>query len=263
MKIQNYILILICFFPFIAYGQNNLQQAFDDCQLQGSITVYDYNNDQWTFSDKEDAKKETLPASTFKIINSLIALETGVIEDENVVFEWDGVERSIDVWNANTDLKNAFKNSTVWYYVALAEKIGKHRYAAYLKKCGYGNDKINSGKGADFWNYGDFGVTPVNQIKFLKNLYEEKLPFSKRTYDIVKRIMIVETTDDYVIRAKTGWTQYSGQDTGWWVGYLEKENDVYFFATRVQKNLETPNKKFSECRKTITKSVLKKLNIIP
>lgn len=256
------LLYVTAFLPLVAYGQTDLQQPFVDCGLTGSITIYDYKNHTWTFSDSTDASRETLPASTFKVINSLIALETGVIPDEHEVFKWDGVKREIDTWNADTDLESAFKNSTVWYYVALARKIGEKRYAEYLRKCSYGNGNITSGQDGDFWNYGDFGVSPQNQIKFLQALYEEKLPFSKRTFQIVKRIMVAETTDAYVVRAKTGWTNSAGKSIGWWVGYVERKDNVYFFATRLIKPRKVINENFANCRKEVTRKILKQLGIM-
>ena len=246
-----------------AFGQVDFQKPFQNCGLQGSITVYDYKNKKWTFSDKADAKRETLPASTFKIINSLIALDSGAVKDEHEVLKWDGTKRSVEAWNADTDMENAFKNSTVWFYVEMAKRVGHDKYKGFLKKSRYGNGKIDNGaENGDFWNVGDFGVTPENQIKFLKAFYDEKLPFSKRSFEIVKRIMINETTDDYTLRAKTGWTTFGGTDTGWFVGYVTRKDNTYFFATRIHKKRETDNPRFSECRKEITRKVLQQMNII-
>ncbi|MHC2991293.1 hypothetical protein OB13_06680 [Pontibacter sp. HJ8] len=262
MKKTHLFLSLLLLLPLFALGQHNLQQPFLDCQINGSTTIYDYKNKKWIFSDEADARRETLPASTFKIINSLIALETGAVTDEQEVLAWDGKEREVSAWNADTDMEKAFRNSTVWFYVALAEKVGKDKYRKYLKKSSYGNGHITTGKEGDFWNYGQFGVTPVNQIEFLKNLYEERLPFSKRSFGIVKRIMIEEKGEGYVLRAKTGWTNFGGQDTGWWVGYIEKTDNVYFFATRLTKNKETENPAFLNCRREITRAIFKQLGIL-
>lgn len=255
------LLLLICL-PFSAICQSDLQQPFKDCRISGSITVYDLKNDRWTFSDQADARRETLPASTFKIINSLIALETGAVKDEHVVLKWDGIERFVPAWNADTDMEKAFQNSTVWFYVEMAKRIGLQSYARYLSACRYGNGQIHTGKNNDFWNYGKFGITPENQITFLKDLYEENLPFSARTYQKVKRIMIAEETPEYILRAKTGWTWYGGKDTGWYVGYVEKQDNVWFFATRIVKDREDKNENFASCRIEISKKVLKELGAL-
>lgn len=257
------ILLFIVWQPLYTIAQIDLQKPFQDCQIKGSITVYDYKNQNWIFSDKADSQKETLPASTFKIINSLIALETGVIADENEIIKWLGEVDTVlygfrpDIYKDLT-LKQAFEQSAGWVYIELAKKIGKDRYQSYLRKCNYGNLDLSE-KDADFWNFGSFSISPINQITFLKDLYEEKLPFSKHTYQIVKRMMVAERTDHYTISAKTGWTRYGEKDTGWWVGYLERKENVYFFATRLIKERKTPNPNFAQCRKEITKAILRQL----
>ncbi len=250
-----------------AFSQIDSRKHFDKFSLSGSTTIFDYNKQKWFFTDSIDAQTETLPASTFKIINSFIALEEKAIKDENEVLKWDGVKRSIfgkeiPQWNKNTDLKTAYKNSTIWFYVRMAERIGRKKYFEYLKKCRYG-DLTFSEKGTDFWNYGDFGISPKNQIEFLVQLYENKLPFSQQTINTVKEIMISENIDGYIFRDKTGWTTKDGIDIGWWVGYVETPSNVFFFATRIKKGVNEINPDFSKARKEITKEILKDLSAIP
>ena len=250
--------------PLTTFSQVDWQTPFRECQIDGSITIYDYRQKKWLFSDSLDSEKATLPASTFKIINALIALETGVIRDENDVVKWVGAVDTVrygyrpEIYHDMT-VREAFEQSAGWVYIELARKIGRDRYRYYLTKCRYGNGNLSE-KGVDFWNFGPFAISPKNQVAFLQALYDDKLPFSKRNTDIVKRLMITETTDTYVIRAKTGWTRDGGIDTGWWVGYVEKQGEPSFFATRLRKSRQTPNPNFGPCRKSITKNVLRQLN---
>lgn len=246
--------------------RQDFKHYFDSCKVQGSITIYDNNRKKWILSDTVDTKKETLPASTFKIINLLIALETKTIQDENEVVKWVGSIDTVkygyrpEIYHDMTVIE-AFKASAGWIFVELAKKIGKENYKKYLGLCEYGNLTLFQ-KTDDFWNFGTFGISPVSQVKFLKDLYEEKLPFEKRNMQIVKRAMITEQKDDYTIRAKTGWTRANGMNTGWWVGYIENSDGVYFFATRLLQDRKTNSSNFGSCRKEITNSVLKDLNII-
>jgi beta-lactamase class D len=99
-------------------------------------------------------------------------------------------------------------------------------------------------------------------VEFLIKVYEEKAPFSKANMTILKRVMITEKTNTYTIRSKTGWTKYGGNDIGWWVGYAERKDNVYFFATRLIKSLEKRKPNFDGCRKEITKKILKQLKAI-
>lgn len=263
---RSILIILLSVFSFDSYGQSTHQALFDKFSVSGSTTIYDYKNRKWIYTDSVDANKETLPASTFKILNSLIALETKAVKDENEIVKWDGTERDffgakMDVWNKDTDLKTAYRNSTIWFYVEMAKRVGRNKYKKYLKECGYGNLNFSE-KGTDFWNLGEHGITPKNQIEFLVKLYENNLPFSKPVLNKVKEIMISEQTKDFTFRDKTGWTKQQGIDIGWWVGYVQTDDNVFFFATRITKNTNLGNPSFGKARKEITKEILKNINAI-
>ena len=200
------------------------------------------------------------------LLNTLIVLETGVVADEKEVFSWPGNPDTVrygsrpDIYR-NLNLREAFKLSAVWVYLAAAGKIGKDRYKDYLTRCRYGNADV-SVDGNDFWNFGNLAVSPVNQIEMLIGIYEETLPFSKRSFRILKELMIEERTETYTLRAKTGWSRDGGIDNGWWVGYVERAGNVYFFATRIIKDRQTKNPKFRKCRKEITRTILRQLKVL-
>lgn len=123
-----FLLLSFVLLPFVSRAQLDLQKPFRDCQIEGSITLYDYKRQQWLFSNQVDSQVETLPASTFKIINSLIALETGVIADENAVVKWVGQVDTVlygyrpEIYRDMT-VKEAFQESAGWVYIELAKKI--------------------------------------------------------------------------------------------------------------------------------------------
>jgi beta-lactamase class D len=241
------------------------KKYFDSCNVAGSIVVYDVQKKQWILSDTIDTKKETLPASTFKIINLLIALETKVIANENEIVKWVGTDTlkysyRPEIYHDMT-VKEAFEVSAGWVYIELAKRIGKEKYKRYLKLCNYGNLDLSQ-EDADFWNFGSFAISPINQVEFIKKLYEEELPFSKRNIKIVKRVMLNENNNEYTLSAKTGWTREQGLNIGWWIGYLEKKEGTYFFATRLLKDRKFNTANFGSCRKEITKTILKDLKIL-
>lgn len=265
MKITK-IVLLACLTTIRLHAQPSLIKPFEDCNVKGSITIYDYNEKKWISSDIHDSHVGTLPASTFKIINTLIALETGAIADENEIVKWPGEADSTkyghrpDIYHDMT-MKEAFRVSAVWVYLALAEKIGKDTYKAMMEKCHYGNADVSIDD-PDFWNFGSLAISPANQIEFLVGLYEETLPFSQRSFRILKEMMLEEQTETYTLRAKTGWTSASGKSIGWWVGYVEKEGNLYFFATRIYKNREDRHPDFGKCRKEITRAILNQLDMM-
>ncbi|MEM9327553.1 MAG: penicillin-binding transpeptidase domain-containing protein [Bacteroidota bacterium] len=260
---------LLCTFFFVhlgVLGQFTLQEPFDECGVTGSITIYDVQRKLWMTNDIKDSQHATLPASTFKIVNSLIAFETGTVRDEYEIIPWIDDYDTLRYGNRpeiyrDMNLEDAFKQSAVWVYVEVAKKIGKERYRDWLTRIGYGNVDVSIDD-PDFWNFGDMAISPVNQIEILKGIYEEIFPFSKRSYALLKKMMIAEKTEDYTIWAKTGWTGKDGKDIGWWVGYVERGGDLYFFATRLTKDRSESNPRFGSCRKEITKKVFKELGLL-
>lgn len=264
MRLLTLLLLFSC--SIQAKCQQDWIKPFSDCKLAGSCTIYDYRHEKWMMSDSADAKIPGLPASTFKIANLLIALETGVIKDENEVIKWPGTTDTTrygyrpEIYHDMT-VREAFEVSAVWVFLELGKKIGRERYRYYLTRCRYGNADVSE-KDPDFWNLGALAISPVNQVEFLVKIYEGKLPFSKKNLDILKRVMINDQNENYTLRAKTGWTRENGLDSGWWVGYVETKENTYFFATRVSKPRSVKNPNFGSCRKEITKAFLRQIKAI-
>jgi len=246
--------------------RKDFKRYFDSCSVEGSIALYDYTNQKWIVSDTIGIHYATLPASSFKIINLLIALETKTISDENEVVNWVRTTDTVkygyrpEIYHDMT-VKEAFKISAGWVFVELAKKIGRENYKQYLNKSNYGNVNLSQ-EDTDFWNFGKFAISPKNQVEFIKNLYEENLPFSKRNIEIVKKVMITEQNEDYTLRAKTGWTRDNNINTGWWVGYIETQKGTYIFATRLLQDRKFKRDDFGTCRMEITKKIFKDLGII-
>lgn len=255
------ILLLSSFTPKPAKEvDGDFKKHYDQFKVDGSFVLYDQNNDKFIFYNKKQYKEQFSPASTFKICNSLIGLETGVIKDENFVIPWDSVVRINPKWNQAHDLKTAFKNSTVWYYQELARRVGQKQMKYWLNKAQYGNAKISGGIDR-FWLNGSLQVTPEQQIDFLKRLHDNKLQFSQRSIDIVKKIMIAKDTLGYVVRAKTGWADEEKRIVGWYIGYIEKDNNVYYFANCIQ-STDLDHKDFAKARTEIAYEIFDDLQLI-
>ncbi|OUL20868.1 class D beta-lactamase [Nostoc sp. RF31YmG] len=237
----------------------DLGRSFNQLGIKGSILIYDQNNKKFYEHNASRNSQAFFPASTFKIFNSLVALETGVIPNDVAVLTWDGIQRQVAAWSQDTNIRQAFKNSTVWFYQVLARKIGHERMEKFIKEVGYGNRQIGTPDQIDqFWLQGPLQITPREQIEFLQRLYRKDLPFSQRTLDLVQDIMIYERTPDYVLRGKTGWATSLTPNIGWFVGYLEQKNNVYFFAT----NIDIRNDDDTAARIEITRRSLKALGLL-
>lgn len=240
--------------------RDDFKKYYEEFQVEGSFALYDKQNNKYTLYNQEQFKQGFLPASTFKICNTLIGLETGVIKDENFVIPWDSVKRQNPNWNSDQDLKTAFKNSTVWYYQELARRVGAQQMKYWLDKANYGNADTTGGIDK-FWLTGALRISPEQQIDFLKRLYDNKLPFSQRSLDILKKIMITKNTLDYVLRAKSGWCEQDNKDLGWYVGYLETKDNVYYFSNCIQ-SADLNNKNFAKARLEIAYSILEELKLV-
>jgi beta-lactamase class D len=207
-----------------------LESYFDG--LPGAFVLYDLNHDHYSRYNPKQCTQRLLPASTFKIMNSLIGLETGVIPNENYRIKWDGTQHQITSWNQDHTLKTAIQNSVVWYYQELARRVGREKMQEYIDAVGYGNGDI-SGPIDAFWLDGSLKISADEQVEFLKKLYQDDLPFSQRSMKIVKEILVQETTDSYQLSGKTGSGQVDDIYTGWFVGYVERDDNVYIFAANM------------------------------
>jgi beta-lactamase class D len=246
-----------------AAKKNNFERHFQELGVEGSIVIYDLNNNRIYQHNPQRNATAFLPASTFKIVNSLIALDAKVIPNELAILTWDGIPRSVSEWNRDLNMREAIKSSAVWFYQVLARRVGHDRMQQWVDRVDYGNRKIGTKEYIDkFWLEGDLRITPNEQIKFLRRLYKNDLPFSAKSIATVKDILILEQTSDYIIRGKTGLVGFQTQknipQVGWFVGYLERNKNVYLFAT----NIDIQNKQDVKARIDLTNRCLKDLELL-
>ena len=240
---------------------SKFQDIIDSANVEGSILIYDINKDEYYSNNFEWAKIGHLPASTYKITNSIIALETGVVIDEHSIFKWSGEERFLKNWEQDLTLKEAFHFSCVPCYQEVARKIGPAEMSKYLNKLKYGNMQVDSSNIDIFWLEGESKINQFEQIDFLKRFYHSKLPISKRTETIMKRMIIIEENDQYTISGKTGWSIRRGRNNGWFVGYLTRQDNTYFFATNIEPKKDFDMKMFPLIRNSITYRAFEELKI--
>jgi len=236
-----------------------IAKIYADAGVDGSFLMLDVKAGRYTRINPELSRTGLLPASTFKIINSLIALEEGIVPDENCIIKWDGTDYGLPWLNQDHSLRSAYRNSAVWFYQILAREIGMARMRRYLGLLGYGNGDTSAGID-QFWIQGGFRVSMEQQIELLKRLHEGRLPFSKRTMGIVRNIMVYETGPGYVLRAKTGLTTQGNRIIGWFVGYIEKGDGVWIFANHIE--TKSYDEGFNDKRIETAKAILKALKVL-
>lgn len=240
---------------------NDIEKHFKG--YNGQFKLYDIENDSYIIYNKDELSRRTAPASTYKILNSLIALQTGVVEDENTMKKWDGKERSIARWNKDHTLSSAISNSVVWYFQEVARDIGRDRMQKFIDEVGYGNKVI--GEEIDmFWIDGSLKISPDEQLEFVTRLYNDELPFDKENMQLVKKMLINEETKDTVFAGKTGtFVREDNERIGWYVGYVVLKEKPYTFVTRIEKPKSGESGKISGYKaKEITKEIFKELDIL-
>lgn len=239
-------------------GDADLARLFQERDVVGTIVISSLDGKTSYTYNLPRAQQGFLPASTFKIPNTLIALKEGVIAEGKEIIKWDGKDKGWSEWNKDQSLESAFPLSCVWFYQELAGKIGNKRYLKNLRKIRYGN-QLTGRNVTTFWLEGDLRINALEQIEFLKRMYKGDLPFKPEHIALLKKLMIVEENSQYVIRAKTGWTVRVAPAIGWYVGYVEVDGKVWFFAT----NLDIVRKGDERYRQEISLEALGVKGIIP
>jgi beta-lactamase class D len=238
--------------------REDMRDALTRTGVDGAFAGYDVVSGRLYIVNAPRAQKRLNPASTFKIANSLIALETGVVRDENEIISYHSeTQPLLKEWARDMSMRDAIKLSNVPIYQELARRIGLARYHDWLTRLSYGNAEI--GMVVDrFWLDGPLTISAVEEARFVAALAQQKLPMSDRSQTIVRDILKFETIGDRTIYAKTGWCRSCQPQIGWWVGWVENRGSVFAFAL----NIDIVSLDDLEKRIPITKDLLSKLGVI-
>lgn len=203
---------------------------------KGSFVLYDSTENTWRIYDKDNAITRISPASTFKIYSALYGLESGTITPEQSLIRWNGQNYVYNLWNADQTLESAMQNSVTWYFQTLDQRASLSDIEKYVQEIGYGN-QIVEGDIASYWLNSSLKISPVEQVQLLKKLYNNEFEFAPENIKAVKNAIFLYTTDEGTLSGKTGTEEVNGQNTsGWFIGYIEKNDHTYFFATNIQSN---------------------------
>ena len=243
--------------------RDDLAHLYADQLVSGSFIMHDLGRDHWVYIDSAQADVGTLPASSFKIFSSLYGLESGVVKDADFVIPWDSVDYGRSVINRDLSLRESIVHSAYWYHREVARRAGAATLKHWLDTVGYGNADTTGGFDRT-WVAGALRITPREQVHFLERLVRNELPFSQRSMDIVKEITLQEDTLGYRLHGKTGWAMGSEGSTGWFVGWVEKDDGSgpFVFANRCM-TPDTLSETFGPARRAISVAVLKELGVMP
>lgn len=240
---------------------DSLEKYFKKHNLTGTFGMFDNAQGRFLMYNLDHFRDSLrLPASTFKIVNSLIGLHTGVVPDTNMVIPWDGVQRFVPAWNRDLTMKEAFQASAVPWFQELARRIGKDTMQYWLDSMGYAEQfkkPVITHQNLDtFWLDNSVKVSGDEQLGLVKRLYFDQLPFQKRAHRLVKDMMIMEDNSNYRLSYKSGWaTSDRGAAIGWLIGWIEENQHLYFFVLQV----ESPDRNYdmSKVRLEILKDILR------
>ncbi len=238
---------------------NSLKRYFDENKVSGCFALMDNGTGKFTIYNLARYRDSSfLPASTFKIVNSLIGLQTGKISSDSMVIKWDGIKRRVDEWNQDLTMYKAFRVSAVPYYQEVARRIGKDTMQFWLDTLKYGTRKITTAIDS-FWLDNSLKITPDEELGLVKKLYFDELkPFFRSYQEMVKRAMLFENEPGYRLGYKTGlgFTE-QGHALGWVVGWIEENNHPYFFVL----NIESPDRDYDmwKVRMKMVKDILRQL----
>ena len=263
------ITLLISLFSIILIGSscspnnveedNSLKKYFEEHKVTGSFGMFDNAAGEFTIYRLGHFKDSSFtPASTFKIVNSLIGIETGRVKDDSAIIAWNGKPWINPPCNEDLPMYLAFRNSCLPWFQELARRIGKDTMQRELDSLGYGE---RYGKSVirnvdSFWLDNSVKVTADEQLGLVKRLYFQQLPFQPRTQRIVKSMMLMEDNANYKLSYKTGWGfRENGNSIGWIVGWIEENRHAYFFVLQI----ESPDSKadIRTIRMKMLKDILK------
>lgn len=234
-----------------------IEQIFRSAGIDGTIVIESVSTGQRFVHNDLRAQQRYPAASTFKVLNTLIALEESVISGDTI-FHWDGTQHSIANWNQDQTLDSAFKVSCVWCYQQIARRVGAMKYPGYIQRSNYGQllEPFNE---TEFWLDNSLTISAEEQVAFLRQVVEQRLPLKTSSYDTLKNIMLTDATSQYRLYAKTGWATRSTPSVGWYVGYVEAKDEVWLFAL----NLATRNAEDLPLRIQIAKDALRTIGALP
>lgn len=260
IRALTFILMFTLTLPALANNFNenaNIEKLFKDAGVEGTFVLYDLTEGTFSGYNEKRALEQFIPASTFKIANSLIGLETGAVSSVDEVLPYGGEPQFIKAWENDMGLRDAIKISNVPIYQELARRIGLDRMQNMISKICYGNQSV--GKSVDqFWLEGPIRISAMEQVKFIAKLIKDELPIAIEHQKAVREILQLEQTEKYSLYVKSGWTTAPDPDTGWWVGWITHDSKNYAFAL----NIDTHNMNDVAKRETLTRAILKSLNLL-
>lgn len=231
-----------------------VEQLFRNAGVQGTFVLYDVTAQRLTGHDQQRANARFVPASSFKIANTLVGLSAKAVKDVDEILPYGGKPQPVKAWEKDMSLREAIAVSNIAIYQELARRIGLGRMREVISGMNYGNGETGSAVD-DFWLVGPLKISAIEQTLFLARLAQETLPFPKDLQKTVCEIVRLEQKDGHTLYGKTGWANFPDPGVGWWVGWVRKGAHVYAFALNIDIQQATDASKRVELGKASLKAL--------
>lgn len=210
---------------------------YSDCFKGINGCAVFYGGDSYSLYNKEQCNTRYTPLSTFKIVATLEGISCGVLKSVDTKMNYSGYKYSLENWNENLNLEEAFKNSCVWYFRQVIDKIGQEKMGQALNELNYGNCDISQWEGVKmedvpddtngFWLGSSLEISPLELVNVNYNIFEGNTKYNTSEIDLLTQIMESEKAGIY---GKTG----TGRDnSAWYTGYFEKNGENIYFAVHL------------------------------
>ena len=234
-----------------------LGEHFQSANVMGSFVILDPRTGVMTGYNQARAATRFVPASTFKIANTLIGLSTGAVKDVDEILEYGAEPQPVKAWERDMSLREAIAMSNVAIYQTLARRIGTARMADTVALLNYGNQHI--GQVVDrFWLDGPLKISAIEQVSFLAKLVSRSLPVSETSQIQTQNILLVDQGEGWSLWAKSGWQNYPDDGVGWWVGWVSAKGAKYPFAL----NIDMKQAEMGPVRERLVRLCLKSLGFL-
>jgi beta-lactamase class D len=218
--------------PPVVVERTDWSALFESAGVVGTFALRKVGSDDTQVYDVERAELPMLPASTFKILNTMVILQTGARSNVDEVLVWDGIDRGVEEWNQDHSLRSGIKVSAVWMFQEMARRVGDDAMADWVDRAEYGNRDIGGGID-EFWLRGDLRISALGQLDFLERLVTGALPFDDDVMSQAREIIVREEGDDWSWSYKSGTALAAEPTLGWLVGIAERADDDWVFALNI------------------------------
>jgi beta-lactamase class D len=237
------VVVVLFFSPmvFFACSPNNvtvddsLGRYFDSAAVKGTFGLFDNGQGHFTiYNLPRYSDSFYSPGATFDILQSLVAIQTGVKKDDSAASDTEIPENA--TLGIPVNFGQEFRDTGSFNklaFIILSQEIKRDTLKKWIDSLQYGNKKM--GDSLEFWLDDALRINGDEQLGLLKKLYFNQLPFFARTQEIVRRMMTTESNSVYRLSYKTAeGVNGDGHAIGWVMGWVEENKHPYFFVVNLE-----------------------------